>query len=1045
MTCTSGIMFGLAVVSQIGPLTHEATLSTGLDSPARIAVTATGILIADTRADRIVRFDPAGTYVGAWIEPAGPVGIAVAADGRVFVSRRDDARVGIYDANFAFIAFLGAGAVTFSRPTDLAADPLSGRIFVVDSGADRVYAFDSGGGLALVFGIRGSGFGQFKYPSAIAIDPAAGRVLVADQDNFRVQVFDGSGVFLFSFGYRIKYLPGGGSEAWFQRSAGLAVDAAGRIYVADAHMGTVRLFSPSGAELGKVVGYGSLPGQLRNPCDVALDASGRVLVANSDGGTVETFSPAGSSLASAGVNFMGTNTSATDAATAASGVMRKLRPSVRELGPSGVLAWTLAAGGWQPPHMLADTPCARCHNVNGQPGGHEASVDGQTNLCLSCHTSGGHALDSAFRTIDAMSLSQPPPASGGRSHAWDVPAVNAAAGSLGPPAGSNMARYTSGGLIKCATCHNQHNHDAGTPYLRTGNTDGHLCLQCHADHVTHTPGGSWQPTCADCHDMHNPRSANLGLIATRIENRTLGTTKDVVFTARTGAGSYDDGEPTRNDGICQVCHTATSYHRHDGGGAAHNNGQNCLGCHPHANGFLPAGGDCMSCHAVAQDNGDNLPSGGRRAVVGEFPAGSAHAHYGAALDGGACLVCHSNDTHMDGYVDLLDPDDGSVYRFVRAADLTHSPDVSDFCAGCHDADGAARLAAPLDPFGGGDAPPDVASRFLGTLQWEEQYGDFCFGNEGMLRPVNSHHDISDADQAFSGARLECLNCHSAHGSSQATPIADPFQPTAAWNGSVDAFCLACHSGGTGPLDPGTPPGVLMPAIDTADPRWTAAGVNWSTILGGACLSSPCSAIRGIDSCDYGAGPWYVDYSWTHSAHGPDSKRGWLGYSGAPGAAMSCIDCHDAHGSYTAANPAGNAYMIRDFVDGSGFIDDGTRTVGFNGPPWDTTGASRAVVVTAAGVDVSWGAANGLCAACHAEWEQAYDFHSYCTGCQVCHGHGMAWGEADWVDFNDDTPCPLPSPTKAGITTRSAAPDAKAEEAASNSGQPALHRARLPGS
>ena len=89
-------------------------------------------------------------------------------------------------------------------------------------------------------------------------------------------------------------------------------------------------------------------------------------------------------------------------------------------------------------------------------------------------------------------------------------------------------------------------------------------------------------------------------------------------------------------------------------------------------------------------------------MVGEFPAGNAHAHYGAELSGAACTVCHSQTTHMDGYVDLIDPDSGSLYRFVKTSDLTSDPDVSDFCAHCHDADGAARLPSPLDPFGNVD-------------------------------------------------------------------------------------------------------------------------------------------------------------------------------------------------------------------------------------------------------------------------------------------------------------------------------------------------------
>lgn len=1005
------VVIGFMVVGQLNPLTHRMTVSEGLDNPARIALTGSEVLVADPRAGLIARFDGNGTLLGTWPEPAGPVGVAVHPDGRIFVSRRDDAKVAVYDAAFTFQQFLGNGTVTFREPTDLAIDPSTGRIYVVDSGADKFYVFDGSGTLVLMVGVRGSRWSEFKYPSAIAVDANNDRILVADQDNFRVQVFRRSGLFLFSFGYRIKYLPGGTSEGWFPRPAGLAVDNAGLIYVTDAVMGTLRVFTLLGAELGKVVGFGSGPGDLQTPCDVAIDAAGRVLIANSNVGSLELYDPPPASRAGAvGTAYTGSNESRYDLFPP-SGRLARLNGSRKSrVGPDWLLLDpVVAVGGWEPPHMLSDTVCARCHNIDGQPGGHEGTMDGQTNLCISCHTAGGHGSGAAFRSVDRVYAGATPPDSGGRSHAWGVAAINAMVGSVGPPAGSDMARHLSGGDIKCATCHNQHNNTAGAPYLRVNNQDGALCKQCHVAYIGHTPHGSWQPTCNECHDAHNPRSGNLALIGTTVSNRTLGVDKPVTLTARTGANSFDDGDPAANDGLCQVCHTATSYHRQDGSGTPHNNGQNCISCHPHSAGFLPTGGDCLSCHSVAQNNGDGIPAGGRRAVVGEFPVGDAHAHYGAALGSGACVVCHDQGTHMDGYVDLVDPDDGGIYRFQKPGDLASDPDLSDFCAHCHDADGAARLTSPLDPFGAGNVPPNTADRFRGTLQWEEQYGDFCFGTEGMLRPVNSHHDISDADQAFSGAKMECLNCHGAHAASRSRPLTDPFAPTTPWTGTGNAFCLTCHNGGTGPLDPGFPPSVVGPIIDPTDPRWASLGFQWTTILGGACVSGPCSSLRGIDSCDYVEGPWYVDYSWTHSAHGADSKRGWTGYSGAPGAVMDCVACHDPHGSYSTSNPAGNPYMIRDFVDGTSVVDDGTRTGGFNGPPWTTFGQSRAVTVPVNGPDVGWGSTNGLCGACHADWLAAYDFHGFCNSCQTCHGHGMAWGDADWVGFDDDTPCPVPTP------------------------------------
>ena len=738
--CTMIATLGMLGVGAVGPLTHVQSLTEHLDSPARLAVSATGLLVTDPRHDAIVRFDTAGAYVGTWSEPAGPLGVAVHPDGRILVSRRDDARVGVYDGAFTFLRYLGAGnpMVTFVRPTDLAVDATTGRIYVVDSGGDRVYAFAPDESLALILGVRGGLNSQFKYPAAIAVDSAHGRILVADQDNFRVQVFSTSGLFQFKFGYRIKFLPGGTSEGWFARTAGLAVDLQGNIYVTDGLMSTLRVFNASGLELSKLLDYGAGPGpgHLRTPADVAVDASGRVVLANSNTGSVDIYAaPARATLAGLpGKRATGTNLSETDRRLAL-----LLQPTAMiDVGesPSAGSTDERALTTYDAPHMLSDVICGRCHDVDAEPGGHLGLAAGQTNLCLSCHTTGGHAVVTAFRSADAADPygTNPAVADGrGTSHAWGVAAVNAAADSVGPVAGGEMARYLDGGNIKCATCHNQHNNSAGTPFLRVSNTsdamckechaprnrgpgqggshavgftypantgeypdastnglpplpggriecttchgvhgadsggahagtgdgmllrganDGTLCRTCHTEHIGHTPSDAWQPTCTDCHDVHDPANANLSLVAANVFNQTMGVNKPVVFTGETGPHSFADGDPATVDGICEVCHTATTYHKQDGTGVAHNGGQNCTECHPHSGGFMPVGGACDSCHGAPPATGAHLMHYG--ADVGQASyGGTANLSTPAGYAFG-CGTCHplSASLHRNGVVDV---------------------------------------------------------------------------------------------------------------------------------------------------------------------------------------------------------------------------------------------------------------------------------------------------------------------------------------------------------------------------------------------------------
>ncbi|MBI5864879.1 MAG: hypothetical protein HZB38_10290 [Planctomycetes bacterium] len=1035
------------------------------------------VLVTEPAQNRIVRFNRADlSFVEAYSVANGPVGIAVApTNDRYYVSLQDIGKVAVLDANFAFVSYLGEGNpfVSFVRPTDLCVDGRNGNVYVVDGEGDRVYGFTSSGALALRLGIRGGGGSQFRYPSAITIDEGRNRLIVADHDNFRVQVFTMSGVFLFAFGDRNKYPVNGPSEGWVPRTQGLAVDPSGRILVSDAMMSTVRRFDTSGNELSKLLHYGFNPGDLRTPCDLALTPDGlRLFVVSTNASAVEVYGVSGFRGGGGGPKNDRTLTAA-GAGLAAAADLVGFPPGGGEGGSDGD-EWPgggpLPRTNYTGPHII-ESPiiCGRCHAIRLQPGESEFVPDGQFVLCTSCHTAGGQAI---LKTIQTRELADPfatNPAAvdhSGSSHAWGVPAVNASADSVGPASGSEMAAYLTNGQMKCTTCHNTHNSDTSAPYLRVSNRhdamckechaprnegpgqrgthpvgfaypagqgefpaaaavapmqinegnvecttchavhkatsgeanngdgdgmllrttkDDSLCRLCHTDHTGHTPSGAWQPGCLDCHEPHDPASNNLSLVARTVRNQTLSIDKTVVFTSRSGANSFDDGDPAVYDGICQVCHTGTSYHRHDGSGASHHDGETCTQCHPHNAGFMPAAGSCTDCHASPQDNGDGVPAGGRRAVVGEFPVGSAHAHYGASLDGAACTVCHSQTTHMDGYVDLVDPDDGSIYRFVRGGDLTQDPDLSDFCQHCHDADGAQRLPNPADPFGNGNVPPNTADKFNGTLQWHQFYTDYCFGDDGTLRGVNSHHDISDADQTFSGAKVECLNCHGAHSASAESPNINPAQPTTPWNGSSNDFCLSCHNGGAGPADPGFPPGVTGPTI----------------------------ALRGIESCAYVGSPFWVDYTWTNSAHGLNSKRAWPVYSGAPAYELNCVDCHDPHGSYTPTNTAGNPYMIRDFVDGTQFVDDGYLYARpWIGPPWNTYGVAREVVVSINNNVVGWGTPQGLCGVCHPYWQANYTldwWHDSCTSCESCHSHGSSWGEYDWPGSGaHDTPCP-PAP------------------------------------
>ena len=150
---------------------------------------------------------------------------------------------------------------------------------------------------------------RLNFPYGIVTD-AAGNFYVADSGNNQIKkitpggvvtVFAGSGV--------LGSADGTGIAANFDRPWGLAIDAVGNIYVADAGGSKIRKITPSGV-VTTVAGTGAkgsidgpaLSATFNNPSGVAVDAAGNLYVVDSDnnkirkistGGVVSTFAGSG--------------------------------------------------------------------------------------------------------------------------------------------------------------------------------------------------------------------------------------------------------------------------------------------------------------------------------------------------------------------------------------------------------------------------------------------------------------------------------------------------------------------------------------------------------------------------------------------------------------------------------------------------------------------------------------------------------------------------------------------------------------------------------
>ena len=181
-------------------------------------------------------------------------------------------------------------------------------------------------GLAGQFGLAdGTGSGaRFTYPQGVAVD-STGNVYVADTSNSTIRKITPAAVVSTLAGAPIAgedSTDGPGSAARFYNPVGVAADSAGTVYVADTVNNAVRKITPVGvvstlagqASAGSADGTGGAA-RFNLPAGVAVDSAGAVYVADIVNATIRKITPAGevSTLAGLAHQFGGTDGTGSDA------------------------------------------------------------------------------------------------------------------------------------------------------------------------------------------------------------------------------------------------------------------------------------------------------------------------------------------------------------------------------------------------------------------------------------------------------------------------------------------------------------------------------------------------------------------------------------------------------------------------------------------------------------------------------------------------------------------------------------------------------------
>jgi sugar lactone lactonase YvrE len=199
-------------------------------------------------------------------------------------------------------------ATGLNRPSDVTADG-AGNLFVADTGSNTIRKITPGGVVSTLAGLAGShgsddGTGsaaRFFTPEGIAVD-SSGNLYVADTNNQTIRKISPAGVVSTLAGQAglSGSSDGAGSAARFQNPSDLAVDSSGNILVADTDNHTIRKIAPAGLT-GTVAGQAGLSGGANGtgsaarffyPAGVAVDSAGNVYVADTNNDTIRMRSAA---------------------------------------------------------------------------------------------------------------------------------------------------------------------------------------------------------------------------------------------------------------------------------------------------------------------------------------------------------------------------------------------------------------------------------------------------------------------------------------------------------------------------------------------------------------------------------------------------------------------------------------------------------------------------------------------------------------------------------------------------------------------------------
>jgi len=211
-----------------------------------------------------------------------------------------------------------ATSAQFALATGVAVDS-AGNMYISDTGNNRIRKVDTNGNMSTVVngGISGGTVGsggdggpgiqaRINNPGGLAVD-TAGNLYIADTNNNKIRKLATNGIITTVAGNQFAeagFSGDGGpaTSAMLNHPQGVAVDAAGNLYIADRTNSRIRMVSPNGT-ITTIAGNGKFgytgdggpatAAALNFPDDIAVDSNGNVYVADYQNQVIRLLTPVG--------------------------------------------------------------------------------------------------------------------------------------------------------------------------------------------------------------------------------------------------------------------------------------------------------------------------------------------------------------------------------------------------------------------------------------------------------------------------------------------------------------------------------------------------------------------------------------------------------------------------------------------------------------------------------------------------------------------------------------------------------------------------------